>query len=461
MGVTSEGACNMPEHMKRREAIYYFRRVLPIDLQTSLGRREICRSLKTSDFAEAKRRLHIESVRFDEWVRAEREKLANMRQMVPANENAGPSALADAMEEYSREADAFFTELHGHDDDGLTFDQWRDHREQLDRQASAEFFADERRNRTVALAALFEDYAKSSRLAVATKKQWRAVVDHLISFLGHDNAARLRAPDLRKWRDHLAVEHSPRGEPRKAKTINDSYLAPVRAMLAWALDRDLLTENVAASVKPLRADKDAVLRERNLTKQEQAIILRGTLAAPPANLSRHKAAARRWVPWLCAYTGARVGEITQARSEDVTKTDGVWTLKITPEAGAVKTNRARVVPLHDHLIEQGFLEFVASCDGPMFYRPRLEANHEARAPYKLAANRLAEWVRQLGVTDVPQPNHSWRHTFKTLSRTVGIQEGAADYIQGHAPANDSRAYGSHDLPTLAGEIAKLPRFTTD
>jgi len=35
MGVTSEGACNMPEHMKRREAVYYFRRVVPKDLQAA------------------------------------------------------------------------------------------------------------------------------------------------------------------------------------------------------------------------------------------------------------------------------------------------------------------------------------------------------------------------------------------------------------------------------------------
>jgi integrase len=190
-------------------------------------------------------------------------------------------------------------------------------------------------------------------------------------------------------------------------------------------------------------------------------ILRGTLAAPSPKLGRYKAATRRWVPWLCAYTGARVGEITQARSQDVAKVDGIWTLNITPEAGTVKTNRARVVPLHDHLIEQGFLDFVASCDGPLFYQTRANANPDARAPYKLAANRLAQWVRELGVTEVPQPNHSWRHTFKTLSRTVGMPEGAADYIQGHAPANDSRAYGSHDLATLAAEIAKLPRFSTD
>jgi integrase len=28
-------------------------------------------------------------------------------------------------------------------------------------------------------------------------------------------------------------------------------------------------------------------------------------------------AAKRWVPWLCAYTGGRVGELTQLRVKDI------------------------------------------------------------------------------------------------------------------------------------------------
>ena len=416
MGVTSEGACNMPEHMKRREAVYYFRRVVPKDLQAAGEPREICRSLKTRDFADAKERLHKENVRFDEWVRSKRDKLHKTRQMDPAYKHALDLAAVEAAEEGDADSQLFGSD----DDNGQPYGQWIVGSVLRDREEDAAFFAEQRRNRAVPLSDLFEDYARASRLAVATVKQWRAVIRHLIGFLGHDNALRVESTNLRKWRDHLTGEAGPRGEPRKAKTINDSFLAPVRAMLAWAVDRDLVTGNPAAGVKPLRADKGVVLRERSLTKQEQAIILRGTLAEPSPNLGRYKAATRRWVPWLCAYTGARVGEITQARSEDVVKVDGVWTLNITPEAGTVKTNRARVVPLHDHLIEQGFLDFVACCDGPMFYQLRPDAKPEVRPPYKLAANKLAEWVRELGVTEVPQPNHSWRHTFKTLSRTVGI-----------------------------------------
>jgi integrase len=77
------------------------------------------------------------------------------------------------------------------------------------------------------------------------------------------------------------------------------------------------------------------------------------------------------VPWLCAYTGARVGEMTQLRGVDVLRQDGISALRITPEAGTVKTRKARVVPLHDHLIAQGFPEFVKTRGkGPLFYNER-------------------------------------------------------------------------------------------
>src|SRR5882672_2677732 len=57
------------------------------------------------------------------------------------------------------------------------------------------------------------------------------------------------------------------------------------------------------------------------------------------------AACRRWVPWLCAYTGARVGELTQLRAGDVQARQGpagsIWVLRLTPDAGTIKTGRAR------------------------------------------------------------------------------------------------------------------------
>jgi hypothetical protein len=66
---------------------------------------------------------------------------------------------------------------------------------------------------------------------------------------------------------------------------------------------------------------------------------------------------------------ARPGEITQLRGGNVIEPDGVHALRITPDAGDVKGYKARVVPLYEHLIAQGFLRFVAQQGtGPLFYR---------------------------------------------------------------------------------------------
>lgn len=72
---------------------------------------------------------------------------------------------------------------------------------------------------------------------------------------------------------------------------------------------------------------------------------------------------------VCAYTGARVNEITQLRGEDVSEVNGIWTVHITPEAGSVKTGEARSVPLHPHLIELGLVEVLSGTKGPIFYDP--------------------------------------------------------------------------------------------
>jgi hypothetical protein len=57
------------------------------------------------------------------------------------------------------------------------------------------------------------------------------------------------------------------------------------------------------------------------------------------------------------------------------------------------------VPLHEHIIEQGFLDFVRSRrDGPLFYNLRRDTTPDDPAKPKRArsvtvVNRLATWVR--------------------------------------------------------------------
>ena len=65
----------------------------------------------------------------------------------------------------------------------------------------------------------------------------------------------------------------------------------------------------------------------------------------------------------------------------------------------------------------------------------------------------------MGITDAAiRPNHAWRHTFKTICIEAGIEERAADYMQGHASKGQGRRYGANTITALAAQLGKFPRF---
>src|SRR6266436_4317220 len=151
------------------------------------------------------------------------------------------------------------------------------------------------------------------------------------------------------------------------------WVTALKAVGAWAVKQRHIARNPFADCS-VRVPKKMRHRETQaFSPNEIRLIL--SSAGAIKNTRRPAIAARRWVPWVCAYSGARAGEITQLRGQDVIERDGVKALRITPDAGPVKTRKARTVPLHEHLIAQGFLDFVDSKGkGPLFYYPEPEAS---------------------------------------------------------------------------------------
>jgi hypothetical protein len=87
-------------------------------------------------------------------------------------------------------------------------------------------------------------------------------------------------------------------------TVRDVYVAAIKATLQFAVDQGRLSENPAAGVK-VRVRKAAEERDKRFDGKEAETILSATLRKPSDRISVEMAAARRWVPWTCAYTGAR------------------------------------------------------------------------------------------------------------------------------------------------------------
>jgi integrase len=302
------------------------------------------------------------------------------------------------------------------------------------------------------LVSIYERYADESKHAASTRKKWRSVIREVAA----------EVPDIRSLNADWCLAWKNRLIARRLtnRTIKFGRLAALSATCDWAVQNQLIAVNPVSGVK-LKIAKSEKKTRRGYTRDEAAKVLTGTLQEFDGKFSKETLAARRWVPWLCAYTGARVGEIAQLRREDIRHKAGVWMIWITPEAGTVKDANSRFVPVHPHLIEQGFVDFVdRSSNGPLFYNEgRRRGGSDENPLASKVGERLAAWIRSTGLTD-PElaPNHAWRHRFKTLARKHGIDTGARDYMQGHVTANEAENYGEFEPDVLLREISKLPRY---
>jgi integrase len=312
---------------------------------------------------------------------------------------------------------------------------------------------------------LFERWVKQMKPARSTVDRWRAVFLKLKEDFPNHSAAMFTPEEIKPWLDGLVTEE------RTARTVNDVWRVAGRSVFGWAVDQKLISRNPFADVKVPVPRKRTNRETKAFTETETKTIL---TAASAISKPRTKGeAVRRWVPWLCAYTGARSGEITQLRGSDVEQ-KGVHAIRITPEAGSVKAGKPRTVPLHEHLIEQGFLDFVnRNGRGPLFYnepkgssRDAEEITNPKRPPAVTARVHLAEWVRNrlksLGIDDPEvKPNHAWRETFKQIGHRHEISERILDAIAGHAPISVGRGYGLPTLGDMAAALKKFPRYEID
>nr|WP_249799625.1 tyrosine-type recombinase/integrase [Bradyrhizobium sp. 15] len=253
---------------------------------------------------------------------------------------------------------------------------------------------------------------------------------------------------------------------RSAATVAAAWRTALKTVFGWGVAEKIIDNNPFPEVRISVPRKNIERETKAFDEAEIKIILAAALRCDDTKSYRER--AFRWVPWICAYTGARAGEITQLRASDIQQRSGAHFARLTPSAGKIKTRRARTVPLHEHLIAQGFLDFVERAGGrALFYRTVQQVPGEVeggprQSPAERMRSQVGTWVRSLGISDPEiSPNHAWRHTFKAMAARVGIDERYSDAITGHSPATTGRAYTKPLPEDLAEALQKFPRYKLD
>ncbi|HEV7433447.1 MAG TPA: DUF6538 domain-containing protein [Pseudorhizobium sp.] len=528
-----------------RLGIFTARLWVPTDLQPVLKKKEVVRSLKTRDPAEAKRKFKIVVAEFE----AECEQLRTVAEFVATTDSSMPAPRTITEKEaHALSGEIYRTMVAAHEENPGSVENWenrlrsiqrslpraerdtgcvapfvqdkgwafhptrnahrelsgevrafldarndnlearsfmllcskvalakRDAYERLLRHARGDFAPDPKADRfpTPAVSSrpegpetgceeLLAKWKDAAGVADKTVKSWSGKLRMLMKFSGKTDVAALTRDDVARWRDHRI------GQGISMNTVSMGDLAGVRAILEWAKDSTLtptITINAAAEVKQ-KTKKVEQLGPKSFELHEANAILAATLLPPAERMTRTGAMARRWVPWLCAYSGARVGEVGQLHSSNVFEkltVDGrrIWCMRLTPEHGSIKSGEARTVPIHTHVLEQGFLDYVAERRGkPLFYDPaRARGSKQNHRQADKVGERLALWVREeVGITRKVQPNHGWRHRFETQGRELDIRQDVVDKITGHKNDTQAAEYGDYLIPVLSAAIENLPRY---
>lgn len=297
--------------------------------------------------------------------------------------------------------------------------------------------------REVSLRGLYAAWKRVATVKPRVANDTGYIVEQLVEFAGHDDAARITREDLLRWRD--ATKDAGIGN----NTWNNR-LSMIRQVFARAGADGKLP---ADPTDKLRLSKARGAQRLPYSDDDAALILNAARVEPSP--------ARRWAHWVMAFSGMRVGEVLQLTGADIRQDGDVPYMAIheDDEGKSVKNSERRNVPIHPALIAEGFLDYARSVGptDPLFpdKRPDRFGQRGGRG-----WNLVGKWVRNtVGITDKRYgPDHSWRHRLEDELRAAEVPEEVRDAIAGHARKTTGRIYGvrGEALSRLHRALSKVP-----
>jgi len=214
------------------------------------------------------------------------------------------------------------------------------------------------------------------------------------------------------------------------RTIS-KHVEKVSALFNWAIKQGYISQNVfRGKLEPIR--KTEVI-EKYFTDQELNLILGNALKSE--SLAQNKP-ERYWVTMLSAYSGARLNEVCQLNVSDIQKTDGIWTLNLNANSDdkSIKTEAGnRIIPLHPKLIDLGLLGYMKQIQNQNQEKLFPNLKKMRSTGYGTMISRwFAKYLKKLGIKKKGKNFHSFRHTVVNKLITKKVYEPFIKELIGHS-----------------------------
>lgn len=265
-------------------------------------------------------------------------------------------------------------------------------------------------------------------------------------------------------------------EGRSVSTVNH-HMAIISAFFAWAVAQGLREDNPASGLK-LRDRTKASRKRKAFTASLIEDVFDG-LGQYPLHLGVPSvASAKRWLPLIMLYTGARPEEVAQLRVGDVRLSgqrqaaaweggkvigtaDAGWVFDFaTLDNGQRRKNEAsrRLVPVHPRLWELGLQQLLRTRSPAQSLFPELTPGANGRLAEAPSRWFNQTWLRKVkSISDRKLVLYSLRHSVATTLKHQGVEESLIAQLLGHSNGNMTTGrYGKeYPIQQLAEVVGKL------
>lgn len=227
-------------------------------------------------------------------------------------------------------------------------------------------------------------------------------------------------------------------KPIGVHTINDTFKV-ISGFFDWLVLNEKALKNPFTK---LSVKKDLAMNEERKAFNKTDL---SKIFKLDAFQKRHKETWHYWLPILGLYTGARINEICQLYKDNVVLKEGIWCIDFNAdrEDQKLKTKSScRTIPIHQKLIDLGFIEYVQSIPVGTRIFPTLK--YLPKDGYAKYPSKWFSVQRDKALTKEERERktfHSLRHTVANEFKQMGVEYSHASYILGHS--DESMTYGRY------------------
>lgn len=254
----------------------------------------------------------------------------------------------------------------------------------------------------------------------------------------------LKTKDMQQSPLHELIKKSGQTQTISVQTAN-SHLQKVSHFFDWGVSLGYLTQNPIPQ-EPLPTPRINHKDDRLVITNEEA-----TKVFNHPIFTKHQGIKTKkiqqpyhfWLPLICLFTGMRPGEACQLYTNDIENVNGVMCIRIDNryEQQRLKTpNAKRYIPIHQQLIELGFLVFVN--DKTKLHPENRRLFPEIKLIQDSFATKPGEWFNRNLRDRQSLPDHVTLYSFRHYFRDKLLAQHPSDEYLNKIMGHQTSSYGS-------------------